>query len=657
MMSRRPFSNIEISERSMDVTTWPSVLIDNLDPEDRNVYLLRKKAIEIYFSTKMTVKDILLQTGLDDRNLRRLINRCLELDSEGVVWGFRALIPNKRVGKYTRKAKLDGSTSMTGAFDFLIERYPSLRDLIENLYLRRNKRLLQEPVLKIKHLHKKFLDECRHIGITVNDYPFNTKNLGKRALERYVKKLETRHFMSASKRYGEEASQLARSTGVPSDYYSMITRPYERVQFDGHKIDALFAVKFLTPEGDEIVEIMDRIWILVIIDVATRAVLGYHLSLNKEYSASDVLHCIRNAIVPTPRKRLEIPGLHYDISGGYVGEVIPEVQWALWDEFLYDNGKANLAEIVGERLTQVVGCSVNAGPVALPVRRAYIERFFSTLEENGYHRLPNTTGSNPDDARRQEPGRQAIKYQISFQELEEITEVLISNYNGTRHEGINNLSPLEAMQQRISRGLLPRIMPEERRGDAQFLSFRAQREVKGSVKDGRRPFINYEGVEYRSELLSRCSHLIGTSLDLLVNMNDLRIIKAFLPDGSEFGSLTASGKWGVTPHTLQIRKQINKLRHLKLLHYTSMDCPVEAFQKYLEQKAKTHKTSRNGLVKIRSIKKEAVQGTGKLLVSEDPLKEHSKEIERIDDVKSIKGHKQYENDLGMNLRKYKTITY
>ena len=63
---------------------------------------------------------------------------------------------------------------------------------------------------------------------------------------------------------------------------SLIISPYQRVQFDGHRIDTAIAVVFKTPEGDEVVEVMYRIWLLVIIDVATRAILGHHLCLNKE---------------------------------------------------------------------------------------------------------------------------------------------------------------------------------------------------------------------------------------------------------------------------------------------------------------------------------------------------------------------------------------
>lgn len=89
--------------------------------------------------------------------------------------------------------------------------------------------------------------------------------------------------------------------------------------------------------------------------------------------------------------------IKYLEKGGFVSEVVSEAQWNLWEEFCYDNAKANLAHIVTTRLKHIIGCAINAGPVSTPERRGIIERFFGVLEENGYHRLVNTTGSHSKD--------------------------------------------------------------------------------------------------------------------------------------------------------------------------------------------------------------------------------------------------------------------
>ena len=100
-------------------------------------------------------------------------------------------------------------------------------------------------------------------------------------------------------------------------------------------------------------------------------------------------------MVPWRPKTLTIPGIKVFSSGNFRSGLIEEAKWGLWDEFLYDNAKANLSNIVRDRLTQIVGSSVNAGPVGVPERRGIIERFFRTLEESSYHQLPSATGSHP----------------------------------------------------------------------------------------------------------------------------------------------------------------------------------------------------------------------------------------------------------------------
>src|SRR3546814_6172646 len=75
--------------------------------------------------------------------------------------------------------------------------------------------------------------------------------------------------------------------------------------------------------------------------------------------------------------------------------------------------------------------------------RPFIERFFGTLEESGFHRLPNTTGTGPGDIRRKDPEIAACKYFIQLEDLENLLDVLIANYNGTVHSSLAGRSPLE----------------------------------------------------------------------------------------------------------------------------------------------------------------------------------------------------------------------
>ncbi len=591
-MNRRIIERMPIDETSLDTKNWKSVIVDDFSEKDKDIFSRRKQAIEMYIERSKTVKEISKITRIEESEIRRLFKRCISENSEGEIWGFCALIPSKHLKDYCKKIDIttfneSNTKGMAGAFTLLLKTYPILKEKIEKWLFNKSKGELIDPVISIIYLHKRFIEECRSLGIKPpNEYPFNTKTLGFISLHRYVKKLNEQHIVSAAKRVNEDAARRARTTGKGNKNYIMTLRPFQKVEFDGHLIDGEFILTYTNLEGDEVTDLVGRIWLLLIIDVATRVILGYYISPNSQYSSEDVLHCLQNAFVPKKLKDFVIPELKYPENSGFYSIAIPEIQGAVWEEFYYDNSKANLSNIVKKKLKEVYHCSINAGPVNMPERRNIVENVFHILEENGFHRLPNTTGSKPTDPRRKNPEKNALKYNISLEILEEITEIVIANYNNTPNEAISYLTPIECMQQRIKREYFPRILPAKQYNNYSFLSLQHECTVRGKVEDGRRPHIHYEGVEYRSDVLSLSSYLLGKKLKVSVNMDDLRVIKAFLPDGSEFGMLTATGKWGVIPHNLQTRKLINRLKRLKLIHFTSMDDPILALQKYLYENRK-----------------------------------------------------------------------
>ncbi|AZV43022.1 hypothetical protein [Peribacillus asahii] len=589
----------DLSPDFLDTSKWAAVLEDRLSDNHKFLFQKRKVAVDMYINGEHSLKEIYKCTGVSKTELYRLVDRCFMLDENNEIYGYRALIPNKRIKPYKREKTSDGNiisdeSNFSGAFNKLLEDYPQLKTTIETYYLRRNIDIT-EPIIKVKYLHREFLKTCRSLGIRAEagEYPFNTSDQGKRALYRYINNFRMKNMSSIIKDQGNDATTMHHTTGKGQKTENII-RPFQRVEFDGHKIDAAMTIKFISPEGDIILREMSRIWLLMIVDVATRTILGYHICLNKEYSQYDVLNCIENAIKPWKPKEFVITGLKYPKHGGFPSEVIAETKYAVWDEIAFDNAKANLAKQVEEKLKRMIGCSINIGPVATPTRRPIIEKMFHLLEANGFQRIISTTGNNPKDPRRQNPEQKAKKYEITYEEIMDLAEVLIFEQNGTAQSGIYHLTPLELMQQRLEKGVYPRIISE----NISFSTIQIERVISGDLKKGRRPYIYYEGVKYRNNVLSDSYHLVKTKLTLLVDTKDLRTVKAFLPDGSELGILIAQGKWSLQPHTLQTRKQINKLRNTGELYLSDYEDPIEVFHKHLKTKAITNKSSRNKLANL-----------------------------------------------------------
>lgn len=76
----------------------------------------------------------------------------------------------------------------SGAFGQLLRSYPELKELLDRHILRlRHSKAIYESRLRLKSLHKRFLDRCRELGLDVGkQYPFNTAKLASQSLWRYV---------------------------------------------------------------------------------------------------------------------------------------------------------------------------------------------------------------------------------------------------------------------------------------------------------------------------------------------------------------------------------------------------------------------------------------------------------------------------------------
>jgi hypothetical protein len=546
------------------------------------MYEKRENIIHEYFSG-IPLKHLSETNHVCRREINRLVEKCLITHKDGKIWGFRALIPYKHQKDYARikqigNKRIDQRSGMSGALLQLFQRYSDIEEEIEAYFLKRTEKiLLHESRITYKSTFKRFIDACRERGIK-NEYPFNVKSMGYRSLTAYLKKLALRHYGEAIKtRHGKDASNKLK-LGGSGQQMMPVKRPFERVEFEGHHIDIVFILEVPSPYGGIVYVPVDRLWLLLIMESLSGAILGYHLSFSREYNKLDVMQCIKKSIIPWKPRKLSVPGLKYPEHGGIPSAVIKEAEWAIFLEYCYDNAKANLSDEVTRVLVDVVGCNVNAGPVNFPERRAMIERFFGIFEENGFHRLPSTLGSNPRDPRRTDPEKMAQKYNIRLEHIEDLVEVLIADYNGTPTLRNGYRSPLEQLKFFLTteNTVIPKL-EEWKRGRLCMFDLRYERTIRGSLKEGKRPYITVEGARYTNEVLSTTPELLGKKLIIYIDPEDPRFGETYFSDGSELGMLQATGFWGRTPHTLDMRRSINKDRDKQLRHYTDNESVEKLF--------------------------------------------------------------------------------
>lgn len=357
-------------------------------------------------------------------------------------------------------------------------------------------------------------------------------------------------------------------------------------------MDIQYNVEIYNTDGTISKIVATRAWLFAVIDVATRCILGFSVSQEFNYNQYDVIEAIKNAIVPRERMAFTTKGFRYPENGGYYSLAFPELRYVLFDTLMLDNAKSHLAEHTVNKIVDELKCSINYGSVATPETRGIIERFFGGLETRGFHKLPSTTGSNIRDLKRREPEKAAVKYDITYDEILELLEVLIAEYNNTPHSGLDNLTPLESMRKKIfEAGMSPTLADASMMKAIEQLDYRTTtRKVVGG-KNGKRAYINFLGSEYRSNELSLTGTYIGQTITIIYNPRDISYVEAYTKNGLYIGTLIARGEFGTKSHSVKTRKNVKKFARERGREKLEFDTPITAYEQSLYDKGKKDRRS------------------------------------------------------------------
>lgn len=588
----------DVHESLLDTSCWPMPNVDALSPQNQKIFYARYHSVIDYIQ-KIDLKSIEAKYGIDKSNIVKYVKRCLEKDENYCIQGFQALIPQRRLKKYIRKAESNipfgTSQGLSGAFHQLLAKYPELEKQIHFLIFKKYKKHhIHQSRMSISDVHLKFLEKCRELNLqTKGEYPFNTSSLGIVSLGKYVKQILSENASLAANYFGKEyETKMTVGTGTNRPVFCVL----DRVECDAHKIDAVFCLLVPSPFGDIVPLIVERVWLITTQDVASKVILGYHLSLRKEINKDDVLRCIANSV--TKWQPVEADYLNYQDNGGFPSGMGKEYTGIKWKELSVDGAMANLSQKVHDKLHILMGIS----PVVLPKRnkddRPFVERFFRTLETRGFHKLPNTTGSSSTDSLRDKPEIKACKYFIQLEEIHGLIDCMIADYNGTPHSNIGRRTPLEYFKFKVDAKLGDIAYVDDQVAKSLLLESKNVT-VKGNQAKGIRPYINFEYTKYSSPLFNSFYSLCGKKISIQFNVDDLRTIKAFFPDGSEIGSLSPSPPWHLYPHSIYVKRAIFSLVNKKHLILSPNVNPVETFLKYHEEQLSNKRRVSNAYIEAR----------------------------------------------------------
>ncbi len=546
---------------------WIDITVPDEELERYNTY----KNIILEFYEKGGLSDIASKYDMTYQNCYKVINRCLELDPDGIPLGFAALRKHLHIKDYERTS--DSELGYAGKFTKFLDEYPKIREQIRALVLSKKVYVLDEDDKQLlikteggheteKRLVEWFDEICASNGVMQHEYPRCLDSKGMSGLRGEIKRIDKEYEEEAAYAYGGKDSlnqSLANQTKEPDEARDRETRPFVTVECDAHYMDLMMVVLIETLEGIIKPILITRCWLYVIIDVASRSILGYHLSLNAKSTSEDFLQCMKNSLIPWKPMDLTIPGLFYPEGSGLPSGVIESCAWRKFRLIKLDNDNIHLSPWNKRKLSETIGCAIGLGKVGVPTVRSVIERLFKKLESLGWHRLGSSTGSNPRDPKRHNPGSYAKKHKISFDEIEQVLDVVIAtmNIHQTRSAPLYNDSPLNYLENyHLTEPQIITAVKPALREHLPFLIDPIEVTIRGSKKNRVHPYIQWESAIYKHKSLHGAWGLIGESATMMLDRENVAFAPVILNKSGELlGKFLAQPPWH-KPHSDRTRKKI-----------------------------------------------------------------------------------------------------
>ncbi len=291
----------------------------------------------------------------------------------------------------------------------------------------------------IEYGYREYQAKCHRAGVP----PCSQSTFARRVEEVAPKeKAERRH----GKKYARERFGSA-TENFPGGKF-----PLQSVQIDHTQPNVILV-------DDELREPIGRPWVTFAIDIFSRMILGFYLSLSSP-SATSVGLCLSNAMM---RKEpwLALRGIDTDWP-----------TWGIMDTVYADNG-ADFRSTSVNRACREYGIRLTWRPLGRPDFGGHVERLMRTVKTD-LSNLKGTTFRNPLDRGDYDSEGRAI---FTFSEFEHWLTIYITKYYHRKLHSSINLPPIKKYEQGLLYGDqerptgLPDPIGDERRLYLEFLPF------------------------------------------------------------------------------------------------------------------------------------------------------------------------------------------
>lgn len=547
---------------------WPVIPLDTV-PRSRRTAFLRNQQVITHALDGHSLAEIAKQFNLSKGRVSQLMNRVLGGLATAEPALTAGLIPFASIGLRTRQRPLSTLTKQRGAscaLQALLDQVPGLRDALDTMILAKLKDADYAQRLTPQAFHGEFKRVLAAAHWPTDRYPYTHASLAYESLRRYL------HQRTAALRKAHQVKKLAkpRALGLMTRGFSAL----RTIQIDEHKLDLRNRIHLQL--NDELMPLpIARASVLVATDVDTMCVLGYHLAPTDTPNQQDMLTLLDHCLTPWQPLALKTPGLSYTPGARFPSGLAGAFPIS-FGTVQMDNAYMHRAQSVIHLLCEQCGATLHLGLPAMPKTRQLVESFFDYISERFSKRVASTTGAHPNDPIRESRKNKKRVPVVTFQTVNEVISILLTEHNVTPTAALGNVSPLDLFENQCHTRYL-RYVPE-------FLR-QQWRPMLGSMvvplhwyqQQKRMPHINFCYERYKGPGLF---DVAGTEKKIRVEFNrrDIRSLHAYTLQGKDLGTLDVASPWRRFAHTIATRLWIHK--HAKQYHLNMRD-PLSSYFRWM----------------------------------------------------------------------------
>lgn len=573
-MSLTWHQRLHLNPHLADITEWPTVIDDDFSAPKRKIFR-RNYRIAAAILNGLSIAEVAAQERLSRSRITQVMNRCLGSDANEAPPLAYGLIPYSTTRTRQRCKSLGrvGDRHVGGyscAFRGLLQAVPGLSLGLDAMLEEKLRDSPHAQRISPRDAHAEFKRLLSEANWPRDAYPYTTDSLAYESVRRYVH-LRTQQIRCEHHRRSVQRCKDP-GLGIRAEY-----RAFERIQIDEHRLDIETRLH-LDIDGLRIPLRLGRASVLLAMDVFSGCCLGVQLALTKAPDQDALLGLLTRCLTNEPMLAITTPGLKLSPGAGFPAQIngMGPISLGIVE---MDNAWMHRADSVAVLLCDEHGATIHQSRSRNPLGRALVESIFGYLATHVTHRFSATSGTGPQDPRRESPRNRKCPPTCSLRTLEEALTLVMAEHNALPQADRGGLTPLELIRMASQQQCLRYRSDTER---TRWKPFEHQTKVRihRPADEHHRAHINFAYCRYTNHAV--LDGIPDVHVNLHYDRRDIRTVQAFSLSGKYLGVLHAPPTWARYAHGLMLRlKVVRKCRKQR----THTDDPLSTyFRELLDHK-------------------------------------------------------------------------